>query len=218
MESIIERIERDYGSEFVADMRQLMQAETSGLQNQLANTERQGRRDRVMVAMDADRVLGSLWRDVNQEQGFIDWLGQIDPLFGIPRMTALQRAFDAGDAGPVRALFAQYLVDQKRIPAEAAPAPTPRQPWMPSSAPSTATVPADQQPRQWTRAQIARFYEACRRGDYDKRPDERRRLETDILRAGQEGRIVDPPIDPNAVLLTAPRPAAPRRFRYRPVG
>ena len=62
------------------------------------------------------------------------------------------------------------------------------------------------------RAQIAQFYEDYRLGKYSKRPDERARLERDILAAGQDGRLVDPPLNHDIVVNTAPsRP----RFRYR---
>jgi hypothetical protein len=214
--STIDQFRTDFGDELTDDIREIIRSETAGLQNQVADNALQTRRNRVMAAMDADRTLGAIWRAVNAEDGFINWLKQPDPFFGEARQRPLQQAFDRGEAERVRAIFASYLVEQKRLePSAATPRTTP-EPWM-NLPPSTAgRTPAGQRQRQWTRAQIAAVYEAFRRCEYDKRPEERRRLEQEIIAASQRpGGIADPPLDPDAIMTTQPRPPAKARFRYR---
>lgn len=45
---------------------------------------------------------------VNQDQGFLTWLGEVDPVYGVPRQAALDAAANATDPERVAAVFNAY--------------------------------------------------------------------------------------------------------------
>lgn len=45
---------------------------------------------------------------VNADQGFLNWLGDVDPVYGVPRQSALDAAANALDADRVAAIFLAY--------------------------------------------------------------------------------------------------------------
>lgn len=61
-----------------------------------------------------DRFYGRLaaqvpdYEAVNQEPRFLNWLGEIDPVYGVPRQVALDNAANVGDADRVAAIFNAY--------------------------------------------------------------------------------------------------------------
>lgn len=166
----------------------------------------QSARNHVMAVLDADVEIGKIWRDINQDQRFVDWLGQADPLTGARRGEWIGRAFDAGDAARTKKFFTSFLSEHTAAVPAPAPLPTQTAPVTPApaggdglerfAAPGRGVAAAPATPggapsekRVWTRAQIAAFYHDCTHGKYAGRDEQRTALERDIHAAAMEGRI-----------------------------
>lgn len=128
------------------------------------------------------------YESINTSDGFLAWLDEIDPVYGLPRQDALTKAGDARDAERVAAIFLAYKATLQ------APAPTP-----PATtkldkqvAPrSTASTPAPTPARvTFTVAEVQAFYRAVQRGEYRGREAEAAALEQTYNAALAEGRIV----------------------------
>lgn len=137
------------------------------------------------------------WQVLNDDPKFHQWLMSPDFMTGITRQTYLADAQQALDADRVVAIFTAY----KR---EAGVVETPVQS---SSSQKTSTVtklekqvapgrasaatpaPQPRTGKQWTRSEIAKFYDDKRRGVYKGREADALALERDIFQAQQEGRI-----------------------------
>jgi hypothetical protein len=212
----LKQVEELYGQELVDATNSLIDHRVADMKRQVAEGDMRMKRQNVMHQMDRDPQLGAIWRDVNNDQRFIDYCNGVDELFNQLRMVALHRAFNNGEFEPVRAIFAGWLVQEKRLPPEAAPRATP-DPFI-TGGPASSTRP--NQPtaagkKIYTRAEVRNFYEDCRAGKYDKDPAERRRIEADIIAASQEGRVEAPFRGDDKAILPPSSGAAKRRFRYR---
>lgn len=140
------------------------------------------------------------WQTVNDDPRFHDWLRTIDPMTRIDRQTYLRDAELALDIERVVNIFrsAKDALGLNPSPA-ATPAPAPLPALSPAQrlerqvAPgrASAATPAPQpkQGKQWTRADIAAFYDAKLRGQYKGREAEASALEADIFKAQREGRV-----------------------------
>ena len=158
-------------------------------------------KERVMGTLDADREIGSIWREVNVDHQFLAWLNQEDPFYGVPRMQALQDAFARGDAVRCKRFFTTYIAEHTAthtpvpIPAETAPTEQADRPTLETmAAPGRPTGSASNnsgapEKRFWTRPQIAAFYRDVQKGVYANREAEKLRIEMDIIAAPQEGRV-----------------------------
>lgn len=146
------------------------------------------------VVSDKDRFLMALsqqvadWEQINTDQGFLTWLAEVDPVYGLPRQAALNSAYEAFDAVRTANIFRQYK-------ATLAPAPQPqqanqelqRQVAPTRSRASSAPAATADQGRVFTQGEIAQFYEEWRRGLIDN--DEAVRMEREIQAAIVAGRI-----------------------------
>ncbi len=78
------------------------------------------------VVSDKDRFLAGLgqqvsdWESLNVDQGFLAWLQQVDPVYGVPRQAALSNAYEVLDVNRVANIFKAY---KQTLPQT--PAPTP---------------------------------------------------------------------------------------------
>jgi hypothetical protein len=139
------------------------------------------------------------WRELNEDQGFLEWLDQIDPFSGYKRGALLQQAYKAHDGPRVVAFFNGYLKEHAAVtppapPAAPAPAAAPQKTLDKFVAPGTpktgaASTPDGSGKRVWSRAEIGKFYADVQAGRYRTRPDEQKKLEADIFAAQREGRI-----------------------------
>ena len=138
------------------------------------------------------------WREINQDQGFLAWLGLPDPFSGVIRHDMLKAAYSQGDAPRVMAFFKGFLaeeaavtpgrvetpqVDQvvNKVPLETFAAP--------GRAKTTAANPAPVEKPIFTRAQIAGFYADVSAGKYRGRDADKNQIEVMIFDAQREGRI-----------------------------
>lgn len=164
-----------------------LRAEIDELKGKLGNvTERQ-------VVSDKDRYETALtnavpdWQALNVDQGFLNWLAEVDPVYGMPRQYALTNAYEALDALRTANIFNQY---KKSI------APAQNQQTRPNLQSQVAptrsrTSPAPTNPnvdkRVYTQQDIDAFYTEWRRGFIDEA--EAVQIEKDIHAATTEGRI-----------------------------
>jgi hypothetical protein len=147
------------------------------------------------------------WRVINKHPRFKAWCSLTDLLAGSVRGQLLNNAVKAADAPRVVAFFKAFLADEAATgstefaptvsPQPPAPAPAPRTPAVALEAlaapgrakPAAADTgkPADKP--VFTRAQIARFYDDCRKQVFAGREQERAALEAAIFSAQNEGRV-----------------------------
>ena len=169
------------------DLEAQLRAEIDELKGKLGNvTERQ-------VVSDKDRYESALtnavpdWEVLNVDQGFLNWLAEVDPVYGMPRQYALTNAYEALDATRTANIFNQYKKSlapaqnqQARPNLQSQVAPT-----------RSRTSPAPTNPnvdkRVYTQQDIDAFYTEWRRGFIDEA--EAVQIEKDIHAATTEGRI-----------------------------
>lgn len=128
------------------------------------------------------------WEALNVDQGFLGWLAEVDPVYGLPRQVALNSAYESLDVMRTAAIFKQYA-------AMLAPAPAPQQnrqelqrqvaPTRSRTSTAPATSAADM--RIYSQGEITRFYEEWRRGFIDE--TDAVRMEKEIHAAIAEGRV-----------------------------
>lgn len=186
---LIDLIERATEAK-MAGSRQLeaqLTAEIAELKGKLGNvTERQ-------VVSDKDRYESALttavpdWQALNVDQGFLNWLAEVDPVYGMPRQYALNNAYEALDAARTATIFSQYkksvappAQSNNRADLQRQVAPT-----------RSRTSPAPTNPnvdkRIYNQQDIDAFYTEWRRGLIDEA--EAVQIEKDIHAATVEGRI-----------------------------
>lgn len=132
------------------------------------------------------------WREVNSDQGFQAWLLDVDPLTGLTRQTYLDDAQRNLDASRVASFFRtwQGLSGQSvaQSPRNVAASQLDKQ-VSPGRGRSGGSATADQ-PKTYTNADIAKFFDDVRKGSFKGREAERDRIERDIFAAQRENRIV----------------------------
>ena len=162
-------------------------AEIAELKGKLGNvTERQ-------VVSDKDRYESALsvavpdWQALNVDQGFLNWLAEVDPVYGMPRQYALTNAYESLDAHRTATIFNQYkksvtppAQSNNRADLQRQVAPT-------RSRTSPAPTNPNMDKRIYTQQDIDAFYSEWRRGYIDEA--EAVKIEQDIHAATQEGRI-----------------------------
>ena len=204
-----------YGEDLVVAARRWARAEMADeiadLKQQLDDVRGNTRRldanstwARIEAGFNADPELGSRWRALNNDSGFIAWLALPDPYAGVPRQQLLGQATASGDVGRCMLFFRTYLNEQTAVRPGPAPVidqtlpnggaagnPTLEDLAAPgrSAAGSQGGAGGASQGRIWTRASITTFYDDVRRGKYRNRDAEMRQLEADIFAASNEGRI-----------------------------
>ena len=209
---------REFGADLIDVMRRVVREEASQLvpaeiDRRVAPVAR--RVDQVAQAAttvaqriaqsDQQSVLSMLdahvpnWRELNEDQGFLDWLDQVDPFSGYKRGALLNQAYKAHDGPRVVAFFSGYLKEHAAVTppkpsAAPAPAAQPQKTLETFVAPGTpktgaASTQDGSGKRVWSRAEIGKFYADVQAGRYRTRPEEQKKLEADIFAAQREGRI-----------------------------
>jgi hypothetical protein len=139
------------------------------------------------------------WQELNEDQGFLEWLDQVDPFSGHKRGALLDQAYKAHDGPRVVAFFSGYQKEHAAVTpppppaAQAQPAAQPQRKLEDLVAPGTpksgaAVAPDGSGKRVFTRADISKFYADCTAGRY-KDPAKRAAMEAEIFAAQREGRI-----------------------------
>ena len=182
---LIDRASEQKVAEFRSHNSQLM-SEIKELKGKLGDvSERQG-------VSDKDRFIAKLaaqvpnWETLNVDQGFLAWLAEVDPIYGLPRQVALSNAYESSDADRTAIIFKQYqgtLAPTQQRPSQQLQSQVAPTRSRASSAPATS---AGDKPI-YSQDQIANFYNEWIKGHID--PAEAERIEKDINAAYSEGRI-----------------------------
>jgi hypothetical protein len=110
-------------------------------------------------------------------------------------MQLLTTAYNHGAADRVGNLFRAFLAS--RIPSrERTSTRLPHEGTGPRPAVRASAGVNEARRRVFAKGEIAKFYDECRRGVYDKREDERWRIEQEIFKAAQQGRVADNAVQP----------------------
>jgi len=132
------------------------------------------------------------WREVNDNEGFQNWLLDVDPLTGMARQTYLEEAQRSLDAHRVSAFFRTWLESTGQASvAQSTPAGSNEleKQVTPGRSRGVASS-ASKQPKTYSPDDIKKFFNEVRSGKYKGREPERDRIERDIFAAQREGRIV----------------------------
>jgi len=180
----IRHFEQEFGEDLVGFVRKLT-ASSNGSGSKVEELERKvsqfEQKERLQTETSFWAALKELvpnYMTVNQDPAFHQFLAQFDPQTGKQRQQSLIDAQQALDADKVAELFNAYIKQSQRQ------TPIPDDQIDPDTSRATQTP---QGQRYWTRDEISRFYRDKTQGKYDR--DEAQRLEADIFKAQQEGRI-----------------------------
>lgn len=125
------------------------------------------------------------WRQINEMDSWLNWLGREDEVYGMTRQQALDNAHAALNANRVAAVFKKFkddvLAKQPTLENQVAPA---------AGAASAPPPPSAAAPRVITQKAVQDFYLALAKGRYRGKEAEAERLKQEIDRAAAEGRIV----------------------------
>lgn len=123
------------------------------------------------------------WESVNADQRFLQWLAEVDPVYGLPRQSALEQARKSLDAARAAAVFNAFTGGKQ---ATAKPDGLGKQvsPKSVGSAP-----PSTSQPRVVSSTDITKFYDDVRRGVYRGQEAVAAQKEQEFNLALAEGRV-----------------------------
>ena len=174
----------------IGQLSKVFEGKVAQFESQIAALEQSLKGATQQVAMTAeqsffDRVtkLVPNWEEVNTQPAFIAWLNEVDPVYGVARQAALQRAQDGLNADHAAAVFKAFLGPQptaKKVdPLDSQVSPR-----------GAATVaPTAVEKPIITAAQITTFYDDVRKGNYRGNDAEVARIELLINTALAEGRV-----------------------------
>ena len=183
---LIDRASEQKVAEFRSHNAQLMD-EIAELKGKLGNvTERQ-------VVSDKDRFISALasqvpdWEALNVDQGFLTWLAEVDPVYGLPRQAALNGAYEAFDANRTAAIFKQYkalvtpaqqTTQNRDLQRQVAPTRS-----RSTAAPATSSA----EKKIYSQQEISTFYNDWMKGHLNSAEAEQ--MEREIHAAINEGRV-----------------------------
>lgn len=168
-----------------------IQAQAARFEQRLAQLEKALQGTTQTVAMTAeqsffDRLtkLVPEWEQINANQAFLAWLGEVDPIYGQPRQAALDVAQQTLNAERAAAVFKAFA---GTTPPATKAASLDKQ-VSPKGTAATA-APAPKQAVVYTQQQVVDFYNAKRRGEFRGREQDAARYEAEINLAISEGRV-----------------------------
>ena len=186
----------NFGDDFVALVERGVQARTQEYRQEISQLKSQlemmgGRLQQVDQSMEVSRHSALLadmdtlvpgWREQNTDPAFLEWLDDVDPVFGAKRSEVLNDAIARHDSTRAAGVF-------KAFPGRGAQ--KPRQPSLAQQvSPSRGHSASghDNQPRVFTESSIAQFYDSWRRGLISD--TQAKAIEQEIEQAYASGRIV----------------------------
>lgn len=187
-------------TEYLPQMNKL-NSEVSTLRTQLGETgQKVGKFETNEVFAQLDATVKD-WRTINTDPVFHEWLDQTDPYSGQTRKDLMLNAFNRKNAHQVRAFFNGFMQENAAVVTPSAdPQPSGQGGTQGSTlnlgdyiAPGTpksgGDIGAPKEKRIWTNKEIGAFYSSVQKGHYKGRPDDKVRIEADIVAATREGRI-----------------------------
>jgi hypothetical protein len=176
-----------------------LRAENAQLKQQLGGVQQTTAMSaRQTMLNDLDRQQSD-WRQINTDPAFMQWAEDIDAFSGQRRIDMLRQAFEENNGPRVLAFFQTFARENAAFktsgPTETA-TPQPQVSLESLVAPGRASdgsIPRAQEEnagRQWTSAQIQKFYSDVQRGVYKNDPAKKAAIEADIVAAQRQGRFV----------------------------
>lgn len=176
-----------YGEDLVNLMRRVAAAEA--MRKQAETLNRVDRVESSLQLTEQDRFYAALsarvpqWKDIDNEPGWLSWLGEYDPMAGMTRQDVLTATAQAGDAERVASIFETYLRGRPAAPA-GTPASLQSQVVPRGQGSQTQSAP---QRRIYTQAEIKTLLDPRH---LNRLPaDQQEAIERDIDLAYSEGRI-----------------------------
>jgi len=179
----------------------------TGLRSELAAMEhRLGETGQKVAKHETNEVFALLdrevkdWRNLNTNPEFNDWLDNTDPFTGQTRKNLMLTAFEAKNAPRVKAFFEGFLKENAAVTPDSAEAPSAQGGAMtsrldlgnyvaPGTPKSGGQAGAPKEKRIWSSKEVGKFYSDIQKGHYKTRPEDKARIEADIVAATTEGRI-----------------------------
>lgn len=163
------------------------------LQNQLGSVEQTQQYSSQQAVITKLGELVPDWEQINQNERFLEWLGEPDPMSGQPRQVYLDDAMSKLDPKRVAHVFNTYKQvagltspsEKKAAKPEVQRQVTPGKSRVTPSAPSVSSS----QSKIWTSKEIEGYYNAVRAGEYHGKEAEARSIEQQIDLAIQQGRF-----------------------------
>lgn len=200
----------EYGEDLIDVIRraamEAVSSQISTLESKLNNIGQQvGGVTQVVSETKRDKVFAKLdrevenWRELNRSPEFLEWLRETDPYSGNQRGVMLRRAFDEANGDRVTAFFKGFLNEHAAVsPSQPEGSREKGKPKVDAnrlvapgkSRANKASAGAQEDKRYYTEQEINEFYKSVSRGDYRKKPEEKDKIERDIFRALNEGRVV----------------------------
>jgi hypothetical protein len=191
---VIGRKAHEVAESMVTEKMRNLEAENQKLNDRLKGvTDRQGTSDRIAYFNELGRLVPD-YEALNVDQGFMNWLAEIDPLSGFARQEYLNKAFIEFNAAHTATLFNAYKATKAPpAPAPAAPTPPARQQLQRQVAPDTSRVAANTPPstsaKIWKTSEIDDYYRDVRKGKFFGKDAEMARIGAEIDQAVAEGRV-----------------------------
>ena len=123
------------------------------------------------------------WETINQDERFLAWLAEVDPMTGLPRQSYLDDAVEKRDIARVAHIFNTFKGPSKK-------ADTTRRELERQVAPRSVRTPqtaSETTGKVWTQAEVKKFYDDVVHGRVTA--EEAARIESEINAAAAEGRI-----------------------------
>jgi hypothetical protein len=187
MVSMVQRI----ADQFIGSARQSIEARFQRVEGEVLQLRQaiEGT-SQTVVKSNEDRFFDAIqdavpeWEQINTDARFIAYLGEVDPIYGLPRRAALENAQANFDATRAVNVFKAFIATLPPPPATAPPAsPTPRGAGSPP--------PSAQPPVEFIKESVINgFYADVRRGLYRNRQQEAAALEAKYNAALSEGRVL----------------------------
>lgn len=188
---MIEMVRRQASQEIAS----VVNTALADINTRLGNLERQAQGLNKSVAMTAEQAFYSDlarmvpdWKQLNTDAGFLDWLGQVDPVYQEPRQAALDRAVQMFSADRAAAVFAAFKASKAPAPSQQSSQRELESQVAPSRSASSPT-PTEASKPIVSQSDIVKFYDDMRRGLYVGREAYAAQLEAGINQAIAEGRV-----------------------------
>lgn len=186
---LADRIAKQNLAQYEAERKQMV-SELNELRKQVGDVEQQvtvSAKDKFFV--DLARGVPD-WEAINVDQEFLNWLNEVDPIYGISRQAGLDKAFQALDASRMTNIFNAFKAASGRNkPQQTSSAQQQLQNQVAPTRSRLNPAPAatSEVGRIWTQKQIQQFYNERRRGFMDDA--QAARIEAEIDQAVAEGRV-----------------------------
>lgn len=126
------------------------------------------------------------WRQINEDRRWLEWLGQVDPVYGATRQAALDHAHQSLDVRRVTAVFKAF---REQFPAQVQSSLEDQVAPVATAGPSARALPDSAAKPVLSPKFVEKFFSDVGKNKYAGREAEMRRIEAEINSAAAEGRI-----------------------------